>query len=375
MMQSKTQWRFTAQELIYHMEISGIGRGGLCLLPETPEDAPKTCRDTVAQKRSEMVPEDLRLLERCIGILADPDRLLHVHINLGDGVVSRLSLGHAQSSPGMWAGLRHEGDTHSILLHADSELKYGIIDSLAAQTQLGETQVGCDLSTPAALAFLAVLDQYKRAHMLSMLNHVEPISVFSREDIEQRLAGSHIQDFRWLLPFTDKLMPLGINQLEVSGDAGEALAELAALEIIGKMDEESRLFDLEAVTLSIAEGYRRTISVAGIGHTARIPTGELLHDVFMLIRTPGDLLLTVMSGGQASLVGISAEELQNLLDSLLTISPSEENQGEEQAPVAAADTGEMTDADKAANPERFCKACGAVAAAGAKFCRSCGGRL
>lgn len=375
MMLSKTQWRFTVQELLYHMEISGIERGGLCLLPETLEDAHKTDRDTVVQKRSEMAQEDLGLFERCLGILADPDRLLHVHINLGDGVVSRLSLGHAQSSPGLWAGLRHEGDAHSILLHGDSELKYGIIDSLAAQTQLGETQIGCDLSTPAALAFLAVLDQYKRAHMLSMLNHVEPISVFSREDIEQRLAGSHIHDFRWLLTLTDKLMPLGINQLGVCGNAGEALAELAALEIIGNMDEVPRLFDLEPITLSIAEGYRQKISVAGIGHTAKLPEGELVHDVFVLIRTPGDLLLTVMSGGEASLVGISAEELQNLLDSLLINSPIKDTQGEEQSPVAAADTREITEAYEEANPKRFCKACGTVVAAGAKFCGSCGERL
>lgn len=374
-MQNKEAWRFSVQELLSHMEISGIGRGELCLLPETPQSTPVTGRDAVARQRSEMAPEDLRLLDRCIGILAAPDRLLHVHINMGDGVVSRLSLGHAQTSPGLWAGLRREGDALSILLHADSELKYGIIDSLAAQTPLGETRIGCDLSTPAALVFLAALDQYKRSHILSMLNHVEPVTVFSREDIEQRLAGSHIHDFRWLLPLADKLMPLRIDQLAVSTDAGEALAELAALEIIGQMDEESRLFDLEPVTLSIAEGYRRKISVAGIGHTARIPTGELVHDVFVLIRTPGDLLLTVMSGGEASLAGISAEELQNLLDSLLTILPSAENQSEEETSAAVAGTGEMTDAGEAANLKRFCKDCGAPAAAGAKFCRSCGGKL
>ena len=374
MMQSKTQWHFTMQELVSHMEISGIGRGELCLLPEAVSNAPNSGRDAVTQKRSEMAPEDLRLLEKCLGILADPDRLLHVHINLGDGVVSRLSLSHVQTSPGLWAGLRSEGDVHSILLYADSELKYAVIDSLAAQTPLGETKIGCDLSTPAALVFLAVLDQYKRSHMLSMLNHVEPISIFAKKNIEDLLAGSHIHDFRWMLPFTDKLMPLGINQLEVSGNAGEALIELTALGLIGNMDEDSKIFDLEPITLSIAEGYRRKISVAGIGHTVKLPTGDLVHDVFVLIRTPGDLLLTVMSGGEASLVGISALELQNLLDSLLTLPPSEETQSEEQTPTAA-DTKEMTDDDEAAHPERYCKACGVPAVAGAKFCRSCGSSL
>lgn len=374
-MQSKTQWSFTVQELIFHMEISRIRRGELCLIPKSADGAPGISRDVVVQKRSEMAPEDLRLLERCIGILANPDRLLHVHINLGDGIVSRLSLGHSQSNPGMWTGLRHEGDKHSVIVQADSDIKYGIIDSLAAQTELGEMQIGCDLSTPAALAFLAVMDQYKRSHLISMLHHAEPISFFSNKDIEERLGGSHSHDFRWLLNFTDKLMPLGINQLAVSKDAGEALAELTALGIIGNMDEETKLFDLEPITLSIAEGYRRNISVAGIGHTVRIPTGDVLHDVFLLIRTPGDLLVTVMSGAEASLASISALELQNLLDGLLTVAPSEETQIEEQTPVASADTGQVINDDKAANSKRFCKDCGSKIAAGAKFCGNCGGRL
>lgn len=374
-MQSKTQWSFTVQELIFHMEISGIRRGELCLVPESADGAPGISRDVVVQKRSEMASEDLRLLERCIRVLANPDRLLHVHINLGDGVVSRLSLGHSQSSPGMWTGLRREGDKHSIIVQADSEVKFGIIDSLAAQTELGEMQVGCDLSTSAALAFLAVLDQYKRSHLISMLHHVEPIFIFSKEDIEERLIGSHSHDFRWLLNFTDKLMPLGINQLAVSKDAGAALAELTALRIIGNMDEQSRLFDLEPITLSIAEGYRRNISVAGIGHTARIPTGEILHDVFLLIRTPGDLLVTVMSGGEASLASIGALELQNLLDGLLTVAGSEVTHDEGETPVAPADTSENAKDNEAAKAKHFCKTCGSEATAGAKFCRYCGERL
>lgn len=372
MNENKTQWNFTVVELLFHMEISGIKPGELCLIPQNWVDEPKIGQDQVAQKRSEMAPEELGLLEHCLGVLADPDRVLNVHINLGDGAVSRFALGNTQTSPGMWVGLGHEGEAYSILLHGDSELKYGLINSLAAGIPLGETQIGCDLSTPAALTFLGVLDQYKQSHMLSMLNHAEPVSIFTKEDIEKHLSSSNIHDFRWLLPFTDKLMPLRINQLGVSEDADQALSELVELKIIGNVDEESRFFDLEPITLSIAEGYRQKISVAGIGHTARLTTGEFVHDVFVLIRTPGDLLLTVMSGGEASLVGISAEELQNLLDSLLINLPLKENQSGEQRQVEEMARKEITEVNDMESPKRFCKECGSAVSLDAKFCGNCG---
>lgn len=382
MVENKTQWKFTGQELLLHMEILGIKKGELCLIPQKYEGEAKISQDEVLEKRSEMKEEELGLLDRCISILVNPDRLLHLHINLGDRRVSRLSLASAKTSPGMWVGLGHEEENYRILLHGDSELKLGLIDSLAAEIPLGETQIGADLSTPAALAFLSVLDQYKRSHMFSMLEHAEPISIFSKEDIEKLLTTSDIHDFRWLLPFTDKLMPIRINQLEFSENTKGALAELVALGIIENIDEESKIYDLEPITLSIAEGYRQNISVAGIGHTAKLDTEELVHDVFLFIRTPGDLILIVMSGGEASLVGINPEELQNLLDSLLINLPIEENQIDDQMPAEAAKTEEISvkaektkESSEVNNVKRFCKNCGSPITPGAKFCRGCGNKL
>lgn len=382
MIENKTQWSFTGQELSFHMEVLGMERGQFCLIPETSEGESKISQDQIVENRSEMAPEDLRLLDMCIGILTDPDSLLSLHINLGDGALSRLSLASVQTSPGMWVGLRHEEEGYRILLHGDSELKEELIHSLVAQIPLGETQIGCDLSTPAALTFLGVLDQYKRSHIFSMLNNAEPISIFTKEDIERHLSTSDINDFRWLLPFTDKLMPLRINQLEVSENAKDALAELVALKIIENLDEESRTFDLEPITLSIAQGYRQNISVAGIGRTAKLARGELVHDVFVLIRTLGDLILMVLSGGEASLVGINGEELQNLLDSLLINLPLEEDELAEQVPVEPVKVEEIPvkaeeirETSEATNLKRFCKTCGSPVNPGAKFCRSCGGKI
>lgn len=354
MMENKAQWNFTSQELLFYMERADIQAGDLSLIPQAQEDM--LFKDQMIEERSEMKSEDLQLLEQCIRVLANPDRLLQIHINLADGLVSRVFLAMAQSSPGLWVGLGHEEEGYRILLHGDTELKYGLIDSLAAGVALGETRIACDFSTPAALAFLAVLDQYKRSHMLAMLNHADPIFLFEKKDIQDHLAGAHVQDFRWLLPFTDKLMPLRIHDLELAQDPGQALAELVELGIIANMDEESRLFDLEPITLSMAEGYRQKISLAGISHTTRLDTGELLHDVFVIIRTPGDLLLTVMSGAEASFVGISAEELQNLLDSLFISTWATEETQEEQA-------------------KTFCQDCGRPVGSGEKFCRHCGSRL
>lgn len=401
-MQEKNKWIFSAQQLAFYMEELAVKESRLSLIPQLSEELTEKDRERLDKEKEKWAKEDLSLLESCLRILASPDTLLQAHINLVDSIILRLALAHQSASPGLWVALAPEKEAYRLVIQGDSELKFSLIDSLGAGEGLGKLQMAGDLSTPAALAFLAILDQYKKSHLLSMLNHLQPLSVFSKTDVQDWIKGAGVEDFRWLIPLVDKLVPLDLSELGLASDASSALKELVGYGFIDQLDEEGNLFDLGKVALTLGEGYQKKLSAAVIGRTVKGKDENLAHDVFLLIRMPDDLLLCSLSGQEASLVAIHPEELQNLLDALLSAPSLEDGtqadgppkterdgdgdgngdgdgDGDEdrdgEKPLAGQNKREEKDREAELGSPSFCKYCGKSLAPKAAFCPECGKKL
>ncbi len=313
------EWIGKAEEFAAIFEQTGKNRGALDMLPKGQKEV-----DAQSLEKAEFHqdPDQLRLLHSCLTVLADPEQVVQMHYNLGDTTVSRSTLATSEEMPGVWVTLAKTGSTQRLSLRSETELRHLVNRVLSDDTTLRPTQIGCDLSTEAALAFLAILDQYRRAWLISLIRHLEPNTLFTLSDVKERLGDAAVEDFRWVLPFTDKVLPIPVTEMSVCQDPRPALLELVEKGLIEPVDEEATAFDLTEAGKVLAEGEKQAASRMVLSKTCSIGNDTLAHDVLLFTRSPFDLTLCLMSGAEASLSTLLPGDLDRLLTRLL-LSPSE----------------------------------------------------
>jgi len=315
------EWITNPEELAAYFGQTGKKRGLLDILPKSSNAMPES---EVKKDRQNMDPDQLRLLDKCLGVLASPDRVLQMRYNIADARVSRSFMATSKEMPAVWVTLSGSGESRLVSFRSEPELRHLILDVLAADSTIRPTRIGCDLTTEGALAFLAILDQYRRSWLISMLHHLEPISFFTQKDVEERLADSDMEDFRWSLPFTDKVLPVPVKKMSVTTNSRQALLDLIEAGLIEPVDEEANTFELTEAALTLAEGDRQAASRLVLSRTFPISDDEVAHDVLVFVRTPFELLLVLMSGVNASISTLLPGDLNLLLDQIIFTLPKED---------------------------------------------------
>lgn len=298
----------------------GLRNGTLGALPDQLP-AGQASEDAV-RAFGELDPTFRALAERLLKALADPGKVVHFHSSVAEEQVSRCLLAWHPDLGGAWVSLARSGDLRRVSLRSEAELRLLVADTVAADASLRPDRIAVNLSTPEALALLAAFDELRRARLLSLLNHKEPVTLFAAEDVQTRLAEASVEDFRWTLPFLEKLLPLPIGDLAVTKDPRPALLAIEKAGLIERLgiSEDRVLCELTNAGAFLEAGFRESSARAGLSVTARVP-GGVGHDVFLLVRSVFDLFLLSLSGGDAALSTILAGDLDEISKNIFAPPP------------------------------------------------------
>ncbi len=329
MLAHNEDWLINSSELAAHFTKNESSRGKLFIFPKAESTAEA---GNVADSTLSALNADQRaIFDTCLKVMNNPVKVVHLHYNIADTRVSRSVLTTSTEYPDFWVSLGGSTDPLRLSTRSDGELRLLVTNVLSAlQADIRATLLGCDLSTEAAIVFLAVLDQIRRSFLISMVRHLEPITIFSVDDIIDRLNESGEEDFRWALTFVDKLLPIPIKEWNVVKDPRPALLELVQAEIIEAIDEDGSSFGLTEAGYLLAETYRMAESRVVILTTYLTPDEEMIQEVFFLYRSAIDLILVQMSGAEASLVTMLPADLEKLLRYIFAVPFIDEDSETEQ---------------------------------------------
>jgi hypothetical protein len=314
------EWILNEGEMASVAASFGVRSAGLGTVPErlpAPSEA-----EAAVQSFMAIEPPFRVLAERCLRALAGAKKVVHFHNSMADERASRCLLAWHPDMGGAWVSLARTGDLRRVSLRSEAELRYLVANSLAADDSLRADRISVNLSTPEALALLATFDHLRRARLISLLNHTEPVALFSAEDVQARLAEASLEDFRWTLPFLAKLLPLPVGDLAVTKDPRPALLALekaGLLERLGTSGERV-LCELTNAGAFLEAGFRESSAKAALSVTVPLQ-GGVGHDVFLLVRSVFDLFLVSLSGGDAALSTILAGDLDEILKAVFAPPP------------------------------------------------------
>lgn len=321
-------WLINSSELAAHFAKNKSSRGKLFAFPEFDSTAEAV---KMAESALSELGEDQRVIfDTCLKVMNNPNKVVHLHYNIADTRVSRSVVTASSEYPGLWVMLGGSNEPFRLSTRSEGELRLLVTNILSAlQAEVRSTLLGCDLSTEAAIVFLAVLDQIRRSFLISLVRHLEPLAVFSLEDIIDRLNEAEKEDYRWALSFVDKLLPIPIKEWGVVKEPRPALLELIQAGIIEAIDEEGKSFGLTEAGCLLAETYRMAVSQVLMLTTFLTPEEEMVQEVFFLFRSATDLFLVQMSGAEASLVSMLPADLEKLLRYIFAM-PMVEDASEEE---------------------------------------------
>lgn len=350
------QWIVSADYLKQRLiEIQGT-QGALNVLPTNPNPA------------QDIPAENNPLLDTSIQILANPSKVLYLHYNIADSSVSRSSLASSDQMPGVWVTLSGSGDPYQISLRSEPELLYLIKDVLAVNKLNPVEDLGFDLSSQGALLFMAFLDLNRRQWLSSLLEHREALEIFSRAALEETLANSANNDYRWTLLFTEKQIPLALTDMDLMANLEPALTELLQLGLIEALDENNHTFELTKQGRYLAEIEKQAISKMVLSRLQVLEDQSIGQDIFTLVRGPFDLLLYLLSGANGSLATLNPYELEDILRLVLDI---DQRYGEEEDLNLEVETQDRFQSPALKN----CPKCQNPAKEEDTYCRFCGNKL
>jgi predicted nucleic acid-binding Zn ribbon protein len=296
-----------------------------------------------------------------IGVLRAPAKIAYLHHTIADETVSRGMLAWSASVPDSIVAVARSGGIRRISFYQAASLKPSITRILDADRDLSDDEIGCKLPSMAVLTFLAILDQLRAVRLYSMLNHTEPSTMFSPDEILDRLAGAAEEDFRWPLLFTDKVVP-GMAAALTRDDVSAAFRNLIQANLIEPVieTERSKRYDLTEAGQAICHGVLHDFSKVALSLCDHHPDGQYGHDLVLLIRGPFHLYLFAMAGQEGAVAAVNNHELESVLNRAL-------------APAwASTATAVQPSAPASSAATAVCPQCGGAIAPGQRFCQQCG---
>jgi len=308
-------------------KIFAAERNTISLLP--PEEPSLDDMKLASAAVKQLTPEELAEIKRAIQALAAPDRAARFHHAVADESITRSVLAWPSGKTSEIAGVTRLGNNRRVTLRAPWELSTSLACLLAADERLRDQNFAVKIPTQAAIALLVIFDQLQHARLYSMMTHASPIDSFAPGEIFQRLAEAEVEDFRWVLPFMEKVMPSGALTSITKEEIQTAFSQLSKSGLIEAVDENATLYQLTGNGAFAADAVFHNLSRAAICICHTRPDGVVGYETLLFLRGPSALFLYALSGLEGVVLTLSASELNNTLQEVFGLA------GQKLPPVGA----------------------------------------
>jgi len=335
---TETRSRLTVdgEDLVVSMDDLAVVADAMGARPNALSLIPQGSGDKDAPAAAEfraMAPGTQARLAIALGILRAPAKIAHWHHTIADATVCRAVLAWSPSAPNMVVAIGGTAEPRRVTFWTQASLTASIRKVLAADGVLRDDEIGCKLTTPAVVVFLAVIDQTRAVHLHSMLTHTAPLAHFCQQEIMDRLQDAASEDYRWPLLFVEKLIPgqlvNSLNEVEVAA-ALQELVQANLLEIAA--GGKAPRFELSNTGNVIADGLLHDVSKVALGVTDMQGEGQFGRDILLLVRSTFHLFMFAMAGQSGAVAALDSDELAAAL--FLALRPPESPAPAESAPVA-----------------------------------------
>jgi hypothetical protein len=365
------------EELPALAELAGARSNPLSLIPR--QDKPYAQLESLTAQFKQLDATEQRHVGVALAILRAPAKIAIIHHTIADESISRGQLAWSHSLPDSIVALANSGDTRRLSYWSESGISASLKKILAADQPLSDDEIGCKLSPPAVITFLAVLDHLRYARLYSILTHGLPTTSFSPAEVVDRLASASQEDFRWPLLFLEKVTPGGMVSSLTEPEVSAALQELIAARLIEPVveTEQSRRYELLETGKIICDGVLHDVSKVAICISELNSAGQACFDIMLLVRSSFHLFMFAMAGNTGAVAALDNNEFDEILHNLLSLrAPEQPVQPAPQEPAVAEDTRQAPPVTVAPEPQAlFCPKCRVPFTAGDNFCGACGARL
>ena len=294
----------------------GARANSLSLIPSTATPAEQQANAQLEFRQLDA--ETQRRLMIALGVLRAPAKVGDLHHTIADESISRAALAWSPSLPDSIVVVAGTADPRRISLWSADGLVASVRKILAAEDTLRDDEIGCKVSTQAAVLFVAAVDQLRAARLYSQLNHSAPETMFSSIEIADRLKDAVSEDFRWPLTFVEKLLPRALVGSLTAIEIDAALRELVSAGLIEQV--AAGRYEMGNVGRIICDGIVHDVSKVALGVTAASEDGQLGRDVVLLIRSSFNLFMIAMAGQQGIIAALDNDELEAVLQ--LSLQPA-----------------------------------------------------
>jgi hypothetical protein len=296
----------------------GAKANSLSLIPSDATSDGQRAQALVEFRQLDSVTQER--LTIALGTLCAPAKTANLHHTIADESISRAVLAWSTSLPDVIVAVAGTTDPRRISFWSEQSMTSSVRTILAADARLRDDEMARRVTTPAALVFLAALDQVRAVRFYSMLTHAAPLAMFSQAEILDRLKDAASEDFRWPLAFAEKLLPRGVVGSFSAIEVNAALNELVSTGLIEAVAPGR--YEMSDLGKIICDGVVHDVSKVALGVTQPRPDGELGHDVVLLIRSSFHLFMIALAGQEAVIAAVTSEELAAVLHlSLRLIDP------------------------------------------------------
>lgn len=287
-------------------DVAGARANALSLIPAGDG---RTDTPAVAEYLS-MATGTKNRLAIALGILRAPAKIAHWQHTIADETVTRAVLAWSPSAPNMIVGLAGSSDPRRITFWTQASVTASIRKILAAEGELRSDEIGCKVSTPAVVVFLAAVEQMRAERLHSMLTHTVALEHFSQAEMMERLRDAASEDFRWPLLFVEKLIPGRMVPSLSEQQVSVALEELLKANLIEKAsDGEVARYELSYAGKVITDGLLHDVSKVALAVTDLQGEGKFGHDVLLLVRSAFQLFMFAMAGQAGMVASLDRDEL------------------------------------------------------------------
>lgn len=333
----------------------GVSKNELNLLPNAPDDP--TVAQAAFEEYRHLPGAHQKQLAELLPVFAAPRQVGILHYSVSDERMSRQFLAWDSPSNEAIAFLARTPSAWRVGKRSSFEIQTLLAQVLAVDEKVTPDPLSVALTTLGVLTWLSILDQLNYVRLYSRLTHTAPVNSFAVSEVHTRLKEARVEDFRWFLPFIDKILPVDIPLALEESDLINGFQELSQVGLIEPLSDEQQplLYTLTDEGELVADIALHEVSKAGLRLSTFLPDGQIGHEVMLFIRSPFYLLLLDMAGEAAAMATLTRDGFSALLEQTL-------------APLAAVPS-------PTASVISSCPNCGSPVSPTARFCGQCGKSL
>lgn len=344
--------------LISELELASIAgyleveKNELNLLPTSPSESEHL--QGVLEDYQQLPEQQKRELNWFLRTFAAPSQVGILHYSVGVERISRQFLAWNTDAGEAIAFLAHTPAGWRVGKRTPFEIQTLLAQVLSVGEKVTPDPLSIALTTVGAITWLSILDQLNYIHLHSRLMHYAPLDSFAVSEVLERLKEAKVEDFRWLLPFTNKLLPVNIPLALDESDLVNGFQELKQVGLIEPLSDKDQplLYALTSEGEFVADITLNEVSKAALRLSTFLPSGQIGHEVMLFVRGVFYLLLFDMAGEAAAMATLTSDGFSAFMEqTLAAISPG-----------SFAPSSEL----------EVCPNCKAPVSPTARFCGQCG---